>query len=74
MKEINKDVFNGCIGLTGSLIIPENIKSIGLRSFYNCSSFDGTLTLPSSLKQIANESFTHTNFNIVIFEGSSSPL
>ena len=43
--------------MTGELVIPESVTSIGDNAFYRCSGFDGTLTIPNSITSIGNRAF-----------------
>ena len=57
LSVIPKHAFKGCVGLSGSLVIPEGVKAIGEYAFYGCS-FTGSLTLPSSVTTIGQSAFT----------------
>lgn len=45
-----RGAFNGCVNLSGSLIIPEGVVEIEPAAFGGCTSLTGTLTLPSTLE------------------------
>lgn len=45
-----RGAFNGCINLTGSLIIPEGVEEIQSGAFAGCRNLNGALSLPSTLK------------------------
>ena len=47
--------------LTGNLVIPNSVKSIGQQAFRFCS-FSGNLILPNSLTQIGNDAFSQSGF------------
>ncbi len=47
-----RGAFNGCVNLSGSLIIPEGVEELGPGCFAGCTSLTGTLTLPSTLKKL----------------------
>lgn len=47
-------------GLSGSLIIPEGVVTIGGEAFGGCNFLKGTLTLPSTLKRIEGGAFAFT--------------
>ncbi len=57
VKVIEVGAFNGCSGLTGNLIIPEDIISLKNFSFSYCTNLNGKLVLPSSLKTIEMGAF-----------------
>ena len=52
LTSINNYAFDGCSGLTGSLIIPEFVASIGRYAFSNCSGLTGSLILPNTVTSI----------------------
>ncbi|MBR3616895.1 MAG: fimbrillin family protein [Bacteroidaceae bacterium] len=47
-------------GLSGSLVIPEGVETIGAEAFMWCGNLTGTLTLPSTLKRIEGGAFAFT--------------
>ena len=49
-----RGAFNGCVNLSGSLIIPEGVEEIQAAAFGGCTSLTGTLSLPSTLKYLGN--------------------
>ena len=53
---IGKKAFANCVGLTGYLVIPGSVKSIGTSAFKSCS-FTGDLVIPDSVKTIDDFSF-----------------
>ena len=57
LSVIPKYAFNGCVILSGSLVIPDGVKEIGEYAFYGCS-FTGSLTLPSSVTTIGQSAFS----------------
>ena len=56
---IANNAFSGCSGLTGSLIIPESVTSIGASAFYNCHGLTGDLTIPNSVTYIGSSAFEY---------------
>ena len=57
LTSIGAFAFNGCSGLTGSLMIPNSVISIGERAFYGCSGLTGSLTIPNSVTSIDSYAF-----------------
>ena len=49
--------FRGCVGLSGSLVIPNSVTEIGENAFSGCTGFKGSLTLPSSVTTIGTSAF-----------------
>ncbi|MBP5448614.1 MAG: leucine-rich repeat domain-containing protein, partial [Spirochaetales bacterium] len=49
--------FYNCSGLTGGLMIPNSVTSIGGSAFYNCSGLTGGLTIPNSVTSIGGSAF-----------------
>ena len=47
--------------LTGDLVIPGTVKSIGQRAFALCNNLNGTIVLPPSLNKIGNYAFFYCN-------------
>ena len=54
---IDKWCFHNCNELTGDLIIPETVNSIGTRAFYGCSGFTGDLKIPHSVNFLGIRAF-----------------
>ena len=53
---ILNNAFNNCVGLTGSLVIPNTVITIGTGAFAFCSGFT-SLTLSESLTSIGGQAF-----------------
>ena len=49
--------FYYCKNLTGNLVIPNSVTTIGESAFYNCSGFTGNLTIPNSVTTIGELAF-----------------
>ena len=67
--------FYGCSGLTGNLVIPEGVTSIGNYAFYGCSGFNGNLVIPEGVTSIGMSAFYECSGltgNLVIPEGVKS--
>ena len=58
VKEICDHTFYGCSGLTGSLIIPNSVISIGGYAFSGCSGLTGSLIIPNSVISIGGYAFS----------------
>lgn len=50
--------FSGCDGLTGSLIIKDDVSGLGSSSFMDCSGFNGSLYISESISEIKDETFS----------------
>lgn len=48
-KTIGRFAWAGCLGLTGSIIIPDSVETLGWHAFNGCSSLNGTLKLSEKL-------------------------
>ena len=55
---IESYAFDGCIGFTGSLTIPDSVTTIKSYAFRDCSGFTGSLTIPDSVMTIGSEAFS----------------
>ena len=49
---IGDSTFYNCSGITGSIVLPDNIRTIGRVAFYGCSGVTGSLTLPQNLESM----------------------
>lgn len=58
INTIGKQAFDGCSGLTGSLVFPTGLTSIGQSAFGRCQGLSGSLNLPESLIAIGNSAFS----------------
>ena len=58
---IGWDAFEGCSGLTGTLVIPNTVTTIQGRAFYGCIGLSGSLYLPDSLTLLGNHAFYGCN-------------
>ena len=56
LKTIEYEAFVAS-GLTGNLIIPESVTTIGRSAFSGCSGFTGSLTIPESVTTIGGYTF-----------------
>ena len=57
LTSIGNNAFNGCSGLTGSLILPNSVTLIGASAFYGCSGLTGSLDLPDFITSIGTSAF-----------------
>lgn len=58
VKTIPSYAFVNCSGLTGTLILPDSLESIGYGAFSGCSGLTGTLTIPESVTSFASAVFS----------------
>lgn len=56
LKKIGNGAFNGNWRLTGNIIIPEGVVSIGTQAFYYCNTLE-SVELPSTLQTIQDYAF-----------------
>jgi hypothetical protein len=56
LQTIGDYAFTGCTNLTGSLTIPEGVKSIGNDTFHNCTHIQ-SVSLPTTLQTIGANAF-----------------
>lgn len=61
LRSIGNDAFRGCNELTGDLIIPDTVTTIGAGAF-SITGFNGKLVLPKGLTTIENYTFEWCNF------------
>lgn len=54
---IGRSAFDGCSGLTGSLVIPSTVTTIERSAFAQCSGLVGTLNLTNSITSIGDAAF-----------------
>jgi hypothetical protein len=57
LSSIEDYAFSDCSSLTGSLILPNSINSIGYGAFEYCSGLTGLLTIPNSVTSIGSYAF-----------------
>ena len=57
LSSISPRAFYGCSGLTGSLILPDSVVSIGSEALYNCSGLN-TLIIGNSVTTIDSAAFS----------------
>lgn len=62
MTSISDRQYQSCSKTEGkNLVIPESIKSIGLRAFEGCSGIEGTLTINAKITEISASCFEECN-------------
>ena len=62
--------FQGCTGMTGRLLLPKDLESIGDSAFYDCN-FTGNLIIPEGVTHIYDSAFSGNN---VRFSGQQLTL
>ena len=62
VTSIANNAFYNCSGLTGSLVIPNSILTIGESAFWYCSGMTGSLTLPEDVTSIGHAAFFGCKF------------
>ena len=75
LREIPAYLFNNCGSLTGDLVIPAGVTSIGNNAFNNCSGLTGKLAIPAGVTAIGNRAFYNCGGltgDLVIPEGTKS--
>jgi hypothetical protein len=71
VERIPAKMFSGAC-LTGELVIPDAVTTIGNNAFSNCSSFTGNLVIPNAVTTIGNNAFSGcTGFTGTLTLGSS---
>lgn len=55
--KVIEGAFYGCTGLTGNLILPESLTTIGDYTFIHCSGFTGNLNIPKGVTIIGDYAF-----------------
>ncbi len=56
VESISQMAFKDCTTLTGTLILPNSLKSIGDQAFYNCYGFEG-IAMGNAVETIGSEAF-----------------
>ena len=70
LTSIDDNAFNGCIGLTGELRIPNSVTRIGNSAFKGCN-FSGDLVIPNSVTTIGNLAFANNSAGSSLIIGNS---
>ena len=65
VTQIAANAFNGCTGLTGNLVLPNTLVTIGDFAFTDCTGLDGELTIPESVTRIGMRGFVNCRFTTV---------
>ncbi len=61
LTTIDNYTFRNCIGLNGTLTIPDNITEIGKEAFFNCRGLSGEIDFSDNLLSIGENAFTNCN-------------
>ena len=62
ITKIPNQAFCDCKNLTGSIVIPNSVKEIGILAFADCTGLNGTLTLSNKLEKILDSAFYNSGF------------
>ena len=73
ITSIGMDAFCDCKGLTGHLIIPNTVVSIGANAFTGIK-FSGELVVPHSVKYIGRGAFQKTQFTKITLNASTATI
>ena len=65
VTQIAANAFNGCTSLTGNLLLPNTLVTIGDFAFCDCTGLDGELTIPESVTRIGMRGFVNCRFTTV---------
>ena len=60
VENIPDEAFSSCTEISGTLIIPSSVTSIGTRAFYRCTSLS-SLSLPEYITTISDGAFAYCN-------------
>ncbi len=63
--------FYGCSNLTGSLIIPNSVTTIGCNAFTNCSGLTGDLVIPENINVILGHAFKNCGFTSIHYNAAN---
>lgn len=66
LKSIGEDAFRKC-SLSGRLLLPNNLESIGFRAFASSGKYNGDLRIPEKLKVLHSSVFQYSKFNGNLF-------
>jgi len=72
LKQILYSAFSGCSNISGQLVIPDSVTTLGNSAFLNCSKMSGDLTIPDSVTTMSTFVFsgcTGLNGKITIGDG-----
>lgn len=61
LKSIGEDVFRNC-SLSGRLVLPNNLESIGFRAFASSGNYNGDLRIPEKIKLLHSSVFQYSTF------------
>lgn len=59
VQQLGTAAFYGCTGLTGSLVIPDNVVTLGTHVFQDCTGFTGNLVISNSVTTISTNAFAN---------------
>jgi hypothetical protein len=65
--------FKDCTGLTGNLVIPNSVITIGNKAFSGCFAMHGSLTIGTAVTEIGELAFENCGFHTLNYNATACP-